>query len=390
MNGNIEDYEACASNHSFGFRRVGVERLSQQTHPYDKTKGLASKNRCTSHDRNDFRAGMMSDLPDSGKTLIPNNIVPNVDPKSDQQSLLMEELARLKRWIYALACVVGIGTVILIIVISVLYGNLSYQLEHHSHAPKVGEQISKMLNRENEELCVTCDSLRLGPSIEEDKLLDKFTRKDDPEGEQCCVESPKQLLSMLNLFIERRYREEMAKGNIKLSNEEDSIDKEYSPAAHLMGNVEKDMQATVPGRQLLISKWIYNADLGFTQKVGYRHGRLVIPSTGLYFIYSQVSFLEMLDIAKQGESKQQSTASSSLSHYLYRYNIIYPRGGEETLIQNSITKCWGHKKAFGEYTSYLGAVFKLRQGDEIFVKVSNLTLLTKDHKSNYFGMFKIN
>lgn len=141
----------------------------------------------------------MSDLPDSGKTLIPNNIVPNVDPKSDQQSLLMEELARLKRWIYALACVVGIGTVILIIVISVLYGNLSYQLEHHSHAPKVGEQISKMLNRENEELCVTCDSLRLGPSIEEDKLLDKFTRKDDPEGEQCCVESPKQLLSMLNL-----------------------------------------------------------------------------------------------------------------------------------------------------------------------------------------------
>lgn len=333
---------------------------------------------------------MMSDLPDSGKTLIPNNIPPNVDSKSDQHSLLLEELARLKRWIYALACVVGIGTVILIIVISVLYGNLSYQLEHHSHAPKVGEQISKMLDRENEELCVTCDSLRLGPSIEEDKLLDKFTRKDDPEGEQCCVENPKQLLSMLNLFIERRYREEMAKGNIKLSNEDVSSDRENSPAAHLMGNIEKDMQDTAPGKQLLISKWIYDADLGFTQKVGYQYGRLVVPSTGLYFIYSQVSFLEMLDIAKQGESKPQSTASSSLSHYLYRYNIIYPRGGEETLIQNSITKCLGNNKAFGEYTSYLGAVFKLRQGDEIFVKVSNLTLLTKDPKSNYFGMFKIN
>ena len=33
-------------------------------------------------------------------------------------------------------------------------------------------------------------------------------------------------------------------GNIKLPNEDDSSDTEYSPAAHLMGNVEKDMPAT--------------------------------------------------------------------------------------------------------------------------------------------------
>ena len=83
------------------------------------------------------------------------------------------------------------------------------------------------------------------------------------------------------------------------------------------------------------------------------------------------------------------TGSQSLSHYLYRYNIIYPKGGEESMIQNSITKCWDNNKAFGEYTSYLAAVFRLRQGDELFVKVSNLTLMVREPKLNYFGLFKI-
>ena len=46
-------------------------------------------------------------------------------------------------------------------------------------------------------------------------------------------------------------------------------------------------------------------------------------------------------------------------------------------------------KQFAEYTSYLGAMFKLRKGDEIFVKVSNLSLIARDPKWNYFGLFKL-
>ncbi|XP_029633496.1 tumor necrosis factor ligand superfamily member 10 [Octopus sinensis] len=329
---------------------------------------------------------MMSNLPEFAP--LQKGQPSNVEHKQ-QMDTIMEELKVLNNKVRALFVSVLVGIVVLIIVIAVLFVNFNSELKNHSHAPKVGEQISKMLNRENEELCVPCDNLRLGPSIEEDRFLDKLTRKDDPKGEQCCVESPKQLLDMLNLFIERRYREEMAKGNIKLSNEDSPGDKENVPAAHMMGSIKSNVPSRVPGKQITIGEWIFNRDLGFIQRAKYRHGRIVIPSTGVYFIYSQVSFLEVVDI-KQGNSKPPSTTSPSLSHYLYRYNLIYPHGGEETLIQNSITKCWGHNKSFGEYTSYLGAVFQLRQGDEIFVKVSNLTLLTNDPKSNYFGLFKIN
>lgn len=147
---------------------------------------------------------------------------------------------------------------------------------------------------------------------------------------------------------------------------------------------------TAPGRQFSIDNWIHNADLGFTSQVTYRHGRIVVKASGLYYVYSQISFLEVFDVDNRGVAiRNDYLESHSLSHYMYRYNLIYPNGGEEELMQNSITKCWGQNKAFGEYSSYLGAVFYLRKGDEVFVKVSNLTLIVQNPKSNYFGLFKL-
>jgi len=85
-----------------------------------------------------------------------------------------------------------------------------------------------------------------------------------------------------------------------------------------------------------------------------------------------------------------TTCPYIVSVFVSRYNIVYPNGGEEAMIQNSISKCWGQNKSFGEYTSYIGAVFYLRQSDELFVKASNLTLIVREPKLNYFGLFKIN
>ncbi|XP_050390014.1 tumor necrosis factor ligand superfamily member 10 [Patella vulgata] len=299
---------------------------------------------------------------------------------------LRTQLDRTKTYLYGLAAVVVVGAVIFISIVAGLYGKLSHDMAHHSHRPKVGEQVAKIL--ENKEMCFSCGKIRLGPSPEEDTMLNTFVRKDNQKGEQCCVETPAQLLKLLELFIERTYREEMAKGNIKVHTGGNSGNgKEDKPAAHLMGVNRRPDLNQPPGSQFSISNWIYNQDLAFAKKVTYRHGRIVVPVPGLYYVYSQISFLELFMNRDSGNGA--STESPSLSHYLYRYNIIYPNGGEEKMIQNSITKCWGQNKGFGEYTSYLGAVFDLRQGDEIFVKVSNLTMVVKDPKSNYFGLFKL-
>lgn len=297
-----------------------------------------------------------------------------------------KQLKRINRYFIGLVVIVIIAFLILTITFSVIYANLKYDVENHSHPPKVGEQMSKIL--EKEELCIPCDEVRLGPSYEEDRALDNFVRKPATETnpEQCCVETPTQLLKMLQLFVQRKYREEIAEGKIKFPSPSDGDGGEQVPAAHLMGSVRRPDQPTMPGRQFPISQWISEEDLAFTQRVQYRHGRIVIRNSGHYYVYSQISFLEVFDVAS---ARNDDSGSQSLSHYLYRYNIIYPKGGEESMIQNSITKCWDQNKAFGEYTSYLGAVFYLRQGDELFVKVSNLTLMVREPKLNYFGLFKI-
>lgn len=68
---------------------------------------------------------------------------------------------------------------------------------------------------------------------------------------------------------------------------------------------------------------------------------------------------------------------------------MYPRGGEEKLAQNTITKYWWTRSPPGDYTSYLGALFYLREGDEIYVKVSDVDWIVPEPKMNYFGLFKL-
>ena len=73
-----------------------------------------------------------------------------------------------------------------------------------------------------------------------------------------------------------------------------------------------------------------------------------------------------------------------------RWNEAYK--DQEKLAQNSITKCatpTTSAKQAGEYFSSLGAVFKLRAQDEVYVKVSNLTIMNTDSKQGHFGLYQV-
>ena len=111
----------------------------------------------------------------------------------------LRELNKIKRYFIGLLVLVVIAFLILTILFSVLFANLKYDVENHSHPTKVGKQMSNTL--EKEELCLPCDEVRLGPSYEEDRALNIFVRKPPTETdpEQCCVETPTQLLKMLQL-----------------------------------------------------------------------------------------------------------------------------------------------------------------------------------------------
>lgn len=145
--------------------------------------------------------------PESYDVLLRNGVKPNdlynngkptkMDCPNFRLELLQSEYLRLRRYLYGLTAVVVTGILIMIIVVAVLFGKLSHDLINHEHKPKVGEQISAMLK--NNELCVPCMNIRSGPSAEENEILDKFARKFEENVEMCCVETPSELLLMLEL-----------------------------------------------------------------------------------------------------------------------------------------------------------------------------------------------
>lgn len=327
--------------------------------------------------------------PESYDVLLRNGMKPNdlynngkptkMDCPNFRLELLQSEYLRLRRYLYGLTAVVVTGILILIIVVAVLFGKLSHDLINHEHKPKVGEQISAMLK--NNELCVPCMNIRSGPSAEENEILDKFARKFEENVEMCCVETPSELLLMLELFIEKRYREESAKGNIPVTGELVSMGT-HQTAAHLLGSLEHLEDNHEKGTRFSVPHWIYDRDIAFISNMKYQHGRLVVPSDGYYYVYSQVSFLELYSGSSGG------TRADSVSHFLCRYNIIYPNGGEETLAQNTVSKS-SNNQVVGEYSSHLGALFKLRKDDEVYVKVSDLSLMVRDVRKNYFGIFRL-
>lgn len=119
----------------------------------------------------------------------------------DPQVNLSRQIRQLKRYMLGLAVLLALAFIILIITFSILFANLKWDIENHDHPPKIGAQMNKVL--EKEELCLPCNEVRLGPSVEEDQMLDDFKRKPGESGrkddEQCCVETPTQLLKILRM-----------------------------------------------------------------------------------------------------------------------------------------------------------------------------------------------
>lgn len=121
--------------------------------------------------------------------------------------------------------------------------------------------------------------------------------------------------------------------------------------------------------------------------VGYdgSYDKLVVPETGIYYLYSQVGFLFYYD---NPDDPQANDGTHSIFLTVFRYNVIYPTGNE-SLLKSGITQCWERQKQYGRYTSYVGGAVKLNKGDQIYVSVTKIRFLLSDPSLTYFGMYKI-
>ncbi|KAK1795869.1 hypothetical protein P4O66_008968 [Electrophorus voltai] len=120
--------------------------------------------------------------------------------------------------------------------------------------------------------------------------------------------------------------------------------------------------------------WEPRHSRAFTEGVVYRNGGLQVNESGLYFIYSRVEFLSNV-----------CQARDSLLH------TVYVRRSRHVLTLMSDHKEGFCKEGVDMWTagSNLGSIQQLRQADWVLVNVSRPAMLSTDHHSNYFGLFKL-
>lgn len=257
-------------------------------------------------------------------------------------------------------------------------------------------QASYALAQKDAHTCLPCGELYQGPFEEDNEELKKLITKEENGVQICCTKTAAQLSIMLNLFAKRKQRENCAQESLEKENSTASACENTSApitppmrpngtiSAHLVvggrhPQTDVDFQPIRHWRQGMPGTHMSNIN------VTAENSRIVVPETGLYFLYSQVGFLIYYD-----EDQAQPISSQSIFHVVYRYNAIYPLDGSEELLRSVITQCWEKNKDYGRYTSYVGAAVKLNKGDQLYVKVSRIQDVNKGASTTYFGLFKIN
>ncbi|NXR49619.1 TNF15 factor, partial [Hippolais icterina] len=154
----------------------------------------------------------------------------------------------------------------------------------------------------------------------------------------------------------------------------DTLSSAEKPRAHL--TVKKQDLAGAVGSHLPILQWEDKRGLAFTKNnLSYSSNALVIPVSGDYYVYAQVTFRGPVE---------SSHKPNSVTEIITKVTDSYPEPtqlltGTKTLSENG--NGWFQP-------IYLGAVVSLEVGDKLMVNVSDIKLVdyTKEHKT-FFGAF---
>ncbi|XP_059371061.1 tumor necrosis factor b (TNF superfamily, member 2) [Carassius carassius] len=133
-------------------------------------------------------------------------------------------------------------------------------------------------------------------------------------------------------------------------------------------------------------KWVSGVDQSFEQGgLKLDNNEIHIPADGLYFVYSQVSYAIQ---CKLDENNEDDDAMKFLSHSIWRYTDAVEQWKP---LQNSAhSVCQSKDDGKTTYsTIYLGAVFKLMEGDKLATKTSRMTDVEEDYAKTFFGVFAL-
>ncbi|XP_052501353.1 tumor necrosis factor ligand superfamily member 15 [Budorcas taxicolor] len=155
------------------------------------------------------------------------------------------------------------------------------------------------------------------------------------------------------------------------------------PRAHLTVVRQTPMQPLK--NQFPALHWEHELGLAFTKnRMNYTNKFLVIPESGDYFVYSQVTFRGTISECGEISKGRQPNKPDSIIVVITKVTDSYPEPTQ--LLMGTKSVCEIGSNWFQPI--YLGAMFSLNEGDKLMVNVSDISLVdyTKEDKT-FFGAF---
>ncbi|KAL1776459.1 tumor necrosis factor ligand superfamily member 15 [Sigmodon hispidus] len=155
------------------------------------------------------------------------------------------------------------------------------------------------------------------------------------------------------------------------------------PRAHL--TILKQTPGPHEQNQFPALHWEHELGLAFTKnRMNYTNKFLVIPESGDYFIYSQITFRGITSRCADISQGRQPSKPDSIIVVITKVTDNYPEPAY--LLTGTKSVCEISSNWFQPL--YLGAMFSLEEGDRLMVNVSDISLVdyTKEDKT-FFGAF---
>lgn len=138
--------------------------------------------------------------------------------------------------------------------------------------------------------------------------------------------------------------------------------------------------ATCGQKTFPVLHWTYDdtSQSNSEVKIENKNGYLVIPKTGDYFVYAQISFQSQL--GENDTCAVEKHVTVVISKVLSGYPVPYELLRNSRFIHE--TELWNH-------AIYLGGIASLQKNDKVFVNVSNSKLVYNKSTVTFFGAFLI-
>ncbi|XP_025099237.1 tumor necrosis factor ligand superfamily member 11-like [Pomacea canaliculata] len=228
-----------------------------------------------------------------------------------------------------------------------------------------------------EQTCVPCLQLTPDPTSEvKSMLLETLDVHVEADEEICCARTRSQYAAVFKLIL---LRQQGARHLAEILKESDYsvYNKSSAVSAHLILNSAANRGESP---QKLVQRWRAPEDSSFSHVrpgLTFRDNAIYVVSPGLYYVYCHILF----DL----EDEEKGSNSRLVSSYVLRDSLISPEASGILMK----TRHFRHDDVNDRHGNYVGRLVLLDRGDNLYVKVSDPSLVSSDEKSSFFGLFRV-